>query len=429
MGETARDVWRRLRVGPVPFTELATDTGEQSELLRILRYLWHEGQLAMSWPTSAAEVEILPAVPGWDLDFTVSLSREHWKLSRFAVLRRGDEPDMVIAETPVVPVTMQIRSPLIGRIFVALGSPITLEDAGRALGVSQQQASGLLLLLRLAGIIVPGSADLREDYTLGSWEFHDLLFHVSSRLGRHRRRLGAEYRLQGRIPAPPPLKPRRTRSATIPLPVPDLEAIAASEPSFTTVLESRRSIRAHDPHHPISVAQIGEFLYRTARIRQFVSTDVGIFTSRPYPNGGASYELELYLAVDRSADLPRGMYYYDAAGHWLVRVAEPTLDFEGLLRDAWVSAAGLCRPQVLITVASRFRRVAWKYSGIAYAAQLKNVGVLYQTMYLVATAMGLAGCALGLGDSQRFARVTDTEFFEEGSIGEFMLGTVNPAAT
>lgn len=94
-----------------------------------------------------------------------------------------------------------------------------------------------------------------------------------------------------------------------------------------------------------------------------------------------------------------------------------------MLHDAWISSARQYTPQILVTIASRFQRVAWKYAGMAYATQLKNAGVLIQTMYLVATAMGLAPCALGLGNAERFCRLTGTDHLHEGSIAEFMIGT------
>ena len=64
---------------------------------------------------------------------------------------------------------------------------------------------------------------------------------------------------------------------------------------------------------------------------------------------------------------------------------------------------------------------------MAYAASLKNAGVLMQTLYLVATAMGLAGCALGGGDSDLFAAAAGTDYFAEPAVGEFMLGTLPEA--
>jgi len=43
-------------------------------------------------------------------------------------------------------------------------------------------------------------------------------------------------------------------------------------------------------------------------------------------------------------------------------------------------------------------------------------------MYLVATAMDLAPCALGGGDSDLFTKVAGTDYLQESSVGEFMLG-------
>jgi SagB-type dehydrogenase family enzyme len=99
------------------------------------------------------------------------------------------------------------------------------------------------------------------------------------------------------------------------------------------------------------------------------------------------------------------------------------------LRDAQHAAALPSFPQVVIILASRFQRLSWKYSGMAYATTLKNVGVLYQTMYLVATAMGLAPCALGGGDSALFSEAVGANSLEESSVGEFILGSARPQRT
>jgi SagB-type dehydrogenase family enzyme len=60
---------------------------------------------------------------------------------------------------------------------------------------------------------------------------------------------------------------------------------------------------------------------------------------------------------------------------------------------------------------------------MAYATTLKNGGVLSQTMYLVATAMGFAPCALGGGNSDVFAEAAGTDYYAESSVGEFVLGS------
>ena len=78
--------------------------------------------------------------------------------------------------------------------------------------------------------------------------------------------------------------------------------------------------------------------------------------------------------------------------------------------------------QVLLILSARFPRVAWKYSSLAYAAILKDVGVVFQSMYLTATAMDLAPCALGAGNSDVFAKAIDSDYYAETSVGEFVPG-------
>ena len=74
--------------------------------------------------------------------------------------------------------------------------------------------------------------------------------------------------------------------------------------------------------------------------------------------------------------------------------------------------------------------MSWKYSSLAYALILKNVGVLIQTLYLMATDMGLGGCAIGSTDIDLFAKMTGIEFHVEGPVGQFALGRgAQPAAS
>jgi SagB-type dehydrogenase family enzyme len=88
------------------------------------------------------------------------------------------------------------------------------------------------------------------------------------------------------------------------------------------------------------------------------------------------------------------------------------------------------RPQVLMAIAARFDRISWKYSAIAYSLILKDVGVLTQTLYMMATDMGLGGCAIGTGNIDLFAKMTGLDFHVEGLVGQFALGRgIEPEAS
>ncbi|HXW49719.1 MAG TPA: SagB family peptide dehydrogenase, partial [Xanthobacteraceae bacterium] len=200
----------------------------------------------------------------------------------------------------------------------------------------------------------------------------------------------------------------------------------------TRILRERHSARSFDDRKPITLAELARFLDGTARVRsEWTGTlDLGdgsstpplAYTARPYPSGGSCHALELYLAVDKCEGLARGFYHYDAGGHALAPIEVRAPDFEALLKSAEFAMGIAAAPQILITMAARFGRVSWKYSAIAYSLIMKDVGVLTQTFYMMATDMGLGGCAIGSINIDLFARMTGLEFYVEGAVGQFALG-------
>src|SRR5262249_40425582 len=113
---------------------------------------------------------------------------------------------------------------------------------------------------------------------------------------------------------------------------------------------------------------------------------------------------------------------YDAGAHALVPIGTGPHDLQALLAGAALAMGVGAAPQILITIAARFGRVSWKYSSLAYALILEDVGVLTQTFYVAATDMGLGGCAIGTTNIDVFAKMTGIEFHVEGPVGQFALG-------
>jgi oxazoline/thiazoline dehydrogenase len=355
-------------------------------------------------------------------------------LSRFAGLRRlGGE---AVLESPLAHARVVLNDPRAAALVGALTAPATAEElTGRIVGLAEDAVSGVLTLLLRAGLL--GEADAGggcakdEGPGLQTWEFHDLLFHARSRQGRSDAPCGGTYRLAGRLAPPPALKPAPAGEAHD-LYRPDLARLERDDPPLARVQERRCSVRAFDADRPITARQLGEFLFRVARVKDCWQTEVATnngpvrmdFASRPYPAGGGLYELELYAAVNRCANLQPGLHHYDPSRHRLTRLCGRTAEVAGLLQGA-AEATGIPEEsvQVLLLLAARFARVAWKYESIAYALTLKHVGVVFQTMYLAATAMGLGPCAVGCGDADLFARAAGTDYYVETSVGEFLLGS------
>jgi SagB-type dehydrogenase family enzyme len=346
------------------------------------------------------------------------------KLSRFAILRAAG--GLLIAQSP--------RSHLIAEITPSaapvIGALAGWSDPGGIAvpGLRQPAVTAVLELLATAGLLATGGPDDDQENggPAGQWSAHELWLHARTRGMRLSAGYGGTYHLRDKFPPSPavrPACPSALRAVT--LPRPDLAAIARADPPLTEVIERRRSIREHDDAAPITAGQLGELLYRTARIRRaFPGGDGQELTDHPYPAGGSLGELEVYPLIANCAGLEPGLWHYAADRHGLELIAEPGPPVRALLDAARATSLLRSDPQVVLIVASRFARLSWKYETIAYALTLKHVGVFYQNVYLVGTAMGLAVCGLGGGDADDFARASGCDYFAEGSVGEMIVGSV-----
>ena len=222
---------------------------------------------------------------------------------------------------------------------------------------------------------------------------------------------------------PPPALAPVPWTPTIGLPRPDLDALEAGDAPLAAVQETRRSLRHHSAE-PLPVAALGEFLFRVGRVADLRPLDPTLeMAARPYPSAGGLYELELLPLVGACDGLAPGLYHYAAAHHALAPVAERSEVVEELRTHAAAAMGGAALPQVLVLIGGRMDRLAWKYESLSYSLMLKDSGVLMQTMYLTATAMGLAGCAVGAGDGELFATATGVDADTLAPVGEFCLGT------
>ncbi|MFI6897881.1 SagB family peptide dehydrogenase [Streptomyces sp. NPDC050256] len=284
----------------------------------------------------------------------------------------------------------------------------------------------VLRLLATAGALAAGGPeDDPESESRGGvqWDPVDLAFHLRTRTPASAPGYGGTYRLADRF-EPLPVAVPPGEGLRVPLPTLDLDAIAAGDPSLTQVLEERSSIREHDADAPLTLAQLGELLYRTVRVRStFTGSDGQELADRPVPAGGSLHELDVYPMVSHVDGLEPGLYRYASDRHELELVVPAGPLTAPLVKEARQGVMMDADPQALLLIAARFGRVMWKYETVAYPLILKHVGVLYQTIYLVGTAMGLAVCGLGGGDTSAFAAATGHDPLLEGTVGELVLGS------
>lgn len=325
-----------------------------------------------------------------------------WQLSRFAYFHREGET-MVLASARGGERVL-LREPAAFAAVALLARPHTVDEIARAIdGIAAEEVRALVGSLAKMGLIAAVDAHGRLgeaiDAALQQWEFHDRLLHNRTQVVRGSFVEDQAVNAGARLPAAAEHDDEPGEVVRLPAP-----AMPPADPLLTAVLESRRSIRRFgDP--PLALSQLGEFLFRIARDPRVAA---GMFG--------------LYVTVDRCLDLSAGLYRYLPVEHALERRDGRTTEVASLFRQAMQSAELDRPPQVLLTLtASGDRPVS---PARDYACVLRDVGALYQTMYLTATAMGLGACALGIGDDALFARAAHIDNLAEPSVGEFVLGTL-----
>ncbi|MEV4804010.1 SagB family peptide dehydrogenase [Nonomuraea sp. NPDC049421] len=393
---------RRLGQESVPLGELRTHPGFRTQLELLRTGGWLHVTVA------AAGRKVYTVEPERPQERHQGEPTGRLILSRFAIARRdGGE---VVVESPLSWCRVRLHE---RRALALLAADRPVDDDPALVRLRQD--------LWAAGLAVP-----EDDEAAGPperlWQPHELWFHHRSRT----RLPGVPYGKgdwTAGVSDPPGARREPFGGEIVELARSDPGRRYAAEPRLTEVLEERRSIRGHDDGAPLTAAGLGEFLHRCAGNRGIYRIDGVQHVSRPYPAGGAMHELEIYPVVRKVSGLEPGMYHYDPQDHRLERLSGTTPPVRRLLRAGAMAAATVQEPQVLLVIAARFGRVMSGYQAMAYSLVMKHVGVLYQTMYLVATAMGLAPCALGDGDGGAFAAATGLDPLEEGAVGEFALGS------
>ena len=407
-------------------------SGVDEEIHRLLRRLAGHGLLEYRLTRSANGADAIviePQTPDYWPQTAPLCDGEVLAFSRFAYLRRRGN-DMVL-ESPRAGALFRICDPDIAAALATLATPRPVKELRRRKNFPADALLALLLdcqiLFKVGRARDGGMRPAEGDASLVLWDFHDLLFHARSTQGRHANPIGGVYPYADVVPALPAVRPLWPGKKI------DLHKFAAGEAQasgLAKLLRERHSTRSFDDARPITLAELARFLDATARVQSKeqgkvdVGEDgpVGGYAMRPYPSGGGSYEFELYLAVHQCAGLARSFYHYDAGGHTLVPIAVRPQALDAAVQEAAFAMGTPAAPQILITIAARFGRVSWKYSALAYALILKDVGVLMQTFYLMATEMGLGACALGTANIDLFAKMTGLELHVEGPVGQFAIG-------
>lgn len=431
-GALAVESLRRMALGPVSLRNVTSGARQLNEfspgfvaLRRVLRKL--SGSVVHSLGLQDGKRPLLSVIPAGPAPFftpePVPPDRPI-RLSRFAVLRTGEGG--MLLECPDAPFRVLLSRPSAIRIASAFAESCTIDEVVAETGLAEQLVGAAVRYLVAAGVVLLDGPDARfaedDDPDLWHWCSHELLFHARSRT-----RLGCGRPESARGPRPgvPPVVKPVPGGPTFPLPRPDLTEVA--DAPLTSLLETDHECPRF-PDRPITLSQLGELLFRGARVRSVGPARLPMqerheASQRPYFSVACLYELELYLTIDRCEGLERGIYHYDPLGHALTLINNAPADLTAVLDLAMVAGAGHRRPAALITVTARLERTSWALGGAAYSTALVHFGALQQTLYLTGKAMGLSAHAVPVDAGDRVDHALKLTWPAEVALGECVLST------
>lgn len=178
---------------------------------------------------------------------------------------------------------------------------------------------------------------------------------------------------------------------TIVLPKPD----TVGDKTVEQVLLRRRSVRS------FSMAALS--LSETSQLLWASQGKTANWGGRTAPSAGATYPMELYLAVGEVEGLTPGVYRYLVDAHALERVKSE--DVRQKLAQASFSQAAVKSAPAVLVLACEYRRTTERYGerGVRYVHM--EAGHVGQNAHLECEALGLGTVMIGAFDDAEVKRV------------------------
>ncbi|MGA3173760.1 MAG: SagB/ThcOx family dehydrogenase [Syntrophorhabdales bacterium] len=153
--------------------------------------------------------------------------------------------------------------------------------------------------------------------------------------------------------------------------------------SIEEALNERRSVRSYSGK-PLGMEQVSQLLWAASGTNLY---------RRTAPSAGATYPLEIYLAVGEVEGLGPGVYHYSSSGHSLEIIGGQ--DVRNRLSRAALAQEMVGQAPIDIVIAAEYGRTAGHYGqrGIRYVHM--EAGHAGQNVSLQAVALGLGTVMIG----------------------------------
>jgi putative peptide maturation dehydrogenase len=301
--------------------------------------------------------------------------------------------------------------------------------------------------LALAGLLISDDPDdrlvelRRRDRQLAEhgWYLYAALYHsLTRRLDtdldlaadldeRRRAKAATAISLRTARGGPPPSAFHRSPLAR------SVHDLPLDEPSgpFFDLLRRRRTVRTFDPDATMPSAQLSTILRTVFGSQGTVDHGNGyVLQKKTSPSGGALHPIEAYPLIRRVDGFEPGLYHYDVERHAL-ELLEPMTEEAATeyLRSSTCGQGHFQHAAVAFVLTARFRRNFWKYwmQKDQYGVLLLDAGHLSQTLYLVATELGLDPFVTAVINHDALGARLGLDRYAEGALAVCGCGVAAPS--
>ncbi len=229
----------------------------------------------------------------------------------------------------------------------------------------------------------------------------------------------AEVALAARAAAkmPAPRHPRKVHSFGEAVALPDTWP---PEGALERAIAARRSAHAFSGE-AVTRTELGRLL------RYSYGTTDAVRGSRAVASAGALYPLEVYAVAWNVEGLEPAVYHYDPPSHRL-DVVERGDFLPALSRCLWLDGIDAGKAALAVVITAFFVRSTIRYRERGYRMVLMEAGEVAHGLGVLATAMGLASCAVAGFIDNDLSRLLGADGFAEAALLPLIVGRGVPEA-
>lgn len=205
----------------------------------------------------------------------------------------------------------------------------------------------------------------------------------------------------------------------------DLPLVEVERPLYR-ILRERRTIRGFDQTRQVTFEELSTVLryvwgcWGTREVKPELT-----ILKKTSPSGGAEHPVEVYPLVQSVSGVETGLYHYSVEHHALECLEVlPRDEVRDLIRELSACQEHFAPAHVVFLMTARYARNYWKYPAHdkAYRTVVFDAALLTQTLYLVATELGLGAFVAAAINEHNVDRRLGLQSFTEGCVVMTGLG-------